>query len=80
METASGPVAVTISVGMAVLGEPCNTLDKLLKCADQALYLAKERGRNRVCEWDRERFTGLPREPFRRLVLGCPLRLYCNAK
>jgi len=52
METRSGPVSITISVGIAMFGGPCGTLDKLLKCADQALYLAKEKGRNQVCVWN----------------------------
>lgn len=52
MQIPSGAVTVTISVGVATFGGPCNTLDHLLKCADQALYQAKGKGRNQVCVWN----------------------------
>ncbi|MFY7070208.1 GGDEF domain-containing protein [Nocardiopsis changdeensis] len=42
-------VAVTVSVGLAVVGEHGNDLVELLTAADLALYRAKETGRNRVC-------------------------------
>jgi two-component system, cell cycle response regulator len=42
------PVPVTISVGVASLSSTDDTLEKLLKRADQALYSAKREGRNRV--------------------------------
>jgi diguanylate cyclase (GGDEF)-like protein len=51
MQTPSGEVMVTISVGIAVINETCDTLEQLLKRADQALYLAKAEGRNRVRVW-----------------------------
>lgn len=41
-------VPVTISIGLAELGDPSDTLEKLLKRADSALYAAKREGRNRV--------------------------------
>ncbi len=43
----TGPVRVTVSIGIAPLtgNEP---VDASLMCADKALYLAKENGRNRV--------------------------------
>jgi two-component system, cell cycle response regulator len=41
-------VPVTVSVGVASLNGPDDTLEKLLKRADQALYSAKRDGRNRV--------------------------------
>lgn len=41
-------VPVTISVGVASLNATDDTLEKLLKRADQALYAAKREGRNRV--------------------------------
>ncbi len=41
-------VPVTASVGVANLQGPDDTLEKLLKRADQALYTAKNEGRNRV--------------------------------
>jgi two-component system, cell cycle response regulator len=42
------PVPVTVSVGVASLDGADDTLEKLLKRADQALYSAKREGRNRV--------------------------------
>jgi diguanylate cyclase (GGDEF)-like protein len=39
---------VTVSVG-AYFSRPGDTLDEILHKADQALYLAKDKGRNRVC-------------------------------
>ena len=41
-------VPVTVSVGLSSLGGLEDTLEKLLKRADQALYTAKREGRNRV--------------------------------
>jgi two-component system, cell cycle response regulator len=41
-------VPVTASVGVANLQGPDDTLERLLKRADQALYTAKNEGRNRV--------------------------------
>ena len=43
------PVAITVSVGVAVAGDHGNDLVELLTAADLALYRAKETGRNRVC-------------------------------
>ncbi|MBN2189063.1 MAG: diguanylate cyclase [Chitinispirillaceae bacterium] len=43
-----GEVRVTMSFGIAVLGEHTREHDDLIKKADKALYRAKERGRNRV--------------------------------
>ncbi|CAL9559195.1 hypothetical protein SUDANB121_04615 [Nocardiopsis dassonvillei] len=42
-------VTVTVSIGLAVVGEHGNDLVELLTAADLALYRAKETGRNRVC-------------------------------
>jgi len=39
---------VTVSVG-AYFSRPGDTLDEILRKADQALYLAKDQGRNQVC-------------------------------
>jgi diguanylate cyclase (GGDEF)-like protein len=38
----------TASIGVAVIVDPAQDLAKLITLADQALYLAKARGRNRV--------------------------------
>jgi two-component system cell cycle response regulator len=41
-------ITVTVSVGVATLSSPNDTLQALLKRADEALYRAKREGRNRV--------------------------------
>ena len=41
-------VKVTISIGVAALSTDIQTMDQLMKAADQALYDAKHNGRNRV--------------------------------
>ncbi len=42
---------LTVSVGLVICDSPedSRTEDELYKCADEALYRAKEEGRNRVC-------------------------------
>jgi diguanylate cyclase (GGDEF)-like protein len=40
---------VTVSIGVALRNETTRTPEMLLKAADEALYLAKQTGRNRVC-------------------------------
>jgi diguanylate cyclase (GGDEF)-like protein len=42
------PAAVTVSIGCAELGPTMQTVDSLMARADEALYAAKEGGRNRV--------------------------------
>ena len=51
IETENGPLTVTISIGIAELTPDCQDLDLLLRRADQALYMAKQAGRNRVEVW-----------------------------
>ena len=46
--TEKGEVSVTISVGIAGLNELTPNLDTLINRADQAMYIAKHKGRNRV--------------------------------
>jgi diguanylate cyclase (GGDEF)-like protein len=41
-------VGITVSVGVAGFGEKEKTYEEVIKKADQALYKAKESGRNRV--------------------------------
>ena len=44
----SDKLPITVSVGIAMTGEGRDTLESLLKRADEALYAAKNGGRNRV--------------------------------
>ena len=44
----TSPVSVTTSVGVAEMDEKCADLESLIACADQALYAAKQSGRNCV--------------------------------
>lgn len=48
VKTSVGEVCVTISIGVAVGGRVGDTVDGLLKRSDEALYVAKNNGRNRV--------------------------------
>ena len=48
IQTASGPIAVTVSIGIASLDPAVASLEALLDRADSNLYHAKEEGRNRV--------------------------------
>jgi diguanylate cyclase (GGDEF)-like protein len=47
-DTRRGPLAVTVSAGVALLEEDTRDLPALFDAADAALYAAKEAGRNRV--------------------------------
>lgn len=49
VNTDAGPVQVTISVGMTAFLPPDDSLKALFRRADQALYKAKNNGRNQVC-------------------------------
>jgi two-component system cell cycle response regulator len=48
MKTSAGVVRVTLSLGIATYPKHRSTLAELLQAADEALYLAKSQGRNRV--------------------------------
>ena len=51
INTSEGSLAITVSMGLAILErgfDETNTLDTLIKCADTALYAAKDAGRNCV--------------------------------
>ena len=50
-DTNAGPVQLTVSLGVAALDEDCDHLEELVKRADQALYAAKQAGRNRASIW-----------------------------
>jgi diguanylate cyclase (GGDEF)-like protein len=41
-------IQITISLGIAVIRQHCNSLESLITAADHALYAAKRNGRNRV--------------------------------
>lgn len=43
---------VTVSIGVALSSTSSDSAEDLLRCADQALYAAKHRGRNRVAQAD----------------------------
>lgn len=49
-------IRVTISAGIATFPEDGSNMDTLFKVADRRLYLAKEAGRNRICDWRDEVF------------------------
>ena len=48
VDTNQGPLAVTVSVGVAAFSQDCLSLKSLLDRADIAMYVAKENGNNRV--------------------------------
>jgi len=50
-ETQGTPGTVTVSAGVACFNEDGRASQEILAAADQALYLAKEQGRNRVVEY-----------------------------
>lgn len=52
-EFGDNQVTVTISLGIASLTEDNEDIDKLLAAADSRLYLAKQKGRNRICASDK---------------------------
>jgi diguanylate cyclase (GGDEF)-like protein len=47
-------VCATASIGVAVYPRDASSVDELLKCADKALYKAKELGRDTYCFYDAE--------------------------
>jgi diguanylate cyclase (GGDEF)-like protein/PAS domain S-box-containing protein len=49
-QTAAPDIRVTVSLGAACLNSKTDSLTEVLARADQALYLAKQAGRNRVCK------------------------------
>src|SRR5690242_20573712 len=48
------PIALTVSIGVAVLGADTPSAETLVECADTAQYRAKALGRNRVVLYQRE--------------------------
>ena len=55
--TTSGPIQVTISLGVAIAEPTLTTVEELIWRADQALYSAKCMGRNRVSVWGENNFA-----------------------
>ncbi|MDD5247568.1 MAG: diguanylate cyclase [Rhodocyclaceae bacterium] len=54
VQTGQEPVSITASFGLSALSGEDTRLEDLLKRADEALYFAKESGRNRVCTSPRQ--------------------------
>ena len=52
-EEASLGGSLTVSVGVATLGEDTATLEQLIRVADEELYHAKSAGKNRVAAAER---------------------------
>ncbi|AKV03828.1 diguanylate cyclase/phosphodiesterase (GGDEF & EAL domains) with PAS/PAC sensor(s) [Labilithrix luteola] len=50
-QSPNGPLKVTCSVGIATFPEAGGTWDELFKAADEALYVSKRGGRDRVSIW-----------------------------
>jgi len=44
-------IGITISIGLASAVQPSSSVDETIKCADSALYSAKNNGRNQVCSF-----------------------------
>lgn len=46
-------IKITVSIGVATVTEVCRTSDELFRCADIAMYQAKQAGRNKVSAAER---------------------------
>lgn len=49
--TDRGALAITVSLGVSEIAPTCHSLEQLIDYADQALYAAKQGGRNRVMSY-----------------------------
>ncbi len=47
-------IGITVSIGVAAYPQQVNSLERLVKAADVALYATKEGGRNQVCRYEPE--------------------------
>ena len=45
-KTSAGRLKVTVSIGCAMYPTDTNEIDTVMECADKALYMTKENGRN----------------------------------
>ena len=52
VDSDGGRLHATVSIGVSTFPDSSESLPELLDQADQALYAAKENGRNRVCVWE----------------------------
>lgn len=48
MAERNGPVAVSVSIGLVAWPDDGKTLDQLVEAVDEAMYAAKQRGKNRI--------------------------------
>lgn len=78
-------VMIGASLGIAMYGECANTADELLKCADIAMYRAKQEGRNQIQCYSRElesevRYRTRIEQGLRRAILDKEFRLFYQGK
>ncbi|WP_457643418.1 putative bifunctional diguanylate cyclase/phosphodiesterase [Persephonella sp.] len=57
-------LTITVSIGVAGLGEHGKTFEEILQAADLALYEAKRKGKNRVAVLKKEEIEKIQREEF----------------
>ncbi len=69
----SALLQVTVSIGAAALTPEMGAMTDLLSQADQALYTAKQTGRNRVCMNLKDKVSFSPKPPEKRLNRRMPV-------
>ena len=69
---ADARISVTVSIGVAMLGEHCNDLFELLAAADVALYRAKDAGRDQVRVYARATGNATTTEQADEATDACP--------
>jgi len=79
IETTCGPTVIageaariTASFGISTQEEGATTLSELINQADQALYLAKASGRNRVCRFEQKSSKHDPVDGYLKMQQACP--------